>query len=80
MVAEATAPKDTPAGAPTPSSTDWLPPGGDGSCPDGFPVKAKERSRLYHLPGMFAYARTTPDRCYRDAEAAEADGFTRAKR
>ncbi len=44
------------------------------------PVKAKESSRLYHLPGMLAYVRTRPDRCYPSAEAAEADGFVRAKR
>jgi hypothetical protein len=44
------------------------------------PVKAKESSRLYHLPGMLAYERTRPDRCYQSAEAAEADGFVRAKR
>jgi hypothetical protein len=35
---------------------------------------------LYHLPGMAFYGRTHPDRCYFDAETAEADGFTRAKR
>jgi hypothetical protein len=44
------------------------------------PVKAKESSRLYHLPGMLAYDRTRPDRCYLSPEAAEADGFARAKR
>jgi hypothetical protein len=43
-------------------------------------VKAKLSSRLFHLPGMFAYARTRPDRCYRDEAAAVADGLTRAKR
>lgn len=52
----------------------------DGACPDGYPVKAKLRSRLYHLPGMAAYNRTVPDRCYRSAEDAEADGFSRARR
>ncbi|HVL93936.1 MAG TPA: hypothetical protein VM264_11430 [Acidimicrobiales bacterium] len=43
-------------------------------------MKAKLLSRLFHLPGMAAYARTRPDRCYLDAAAAENDGFTRAKR
>jgi hypothetical protein len=51
-----------------------------GVCPTSHPVKAKLASRLFHLPGMFAYDRTRPDRCYRDAEAAVADGFTQAKR
>jgi len=51
-----------------------------GICPQTHPVKAKLASRLFHLPGMFAYDRTRPDRCYVDASAAEADGFTRARR
>jgi hypothetical protein len=29
---------------------------------------------------MTAYERTTPDRCYLDADAAEADGLRKAKR
>jgi hypothetical protein len=52
----------------------------DGAAPPTHPVKAKVSSGLYHLPGMVAYARTRPDRCYVDASAAEGDGFTRAKR
>lgn len=61
------------AGAP------WVEPDGK-ACPPGHPVKAKLASRLYHLPGMLAYDRTVPDRCYADPAGAEADGFTRAKR
>lgn len=57
----------------------WIEPTGS-VCPPSHPVKAKLRSRLYHLPGMFAYARTVADRCYGTAEQAEADGFTPAKR
>ncbi|MGH9152213.1 MAG: hypothetical protein ACRD03_07435, partial [Acidimicrobiales bacterium] len=49
-------------------------------CPATHPVKAKLSSMLYHLPGMAAYKRTRPDRCYLDAGSAEADGFIRAKR
>jgi micrococcal nuclease len=49
-------------------------------CPTSHPVKGKLSSKLFHLPGMFAYNRTKPDRCYRDAEAAEADGLQRAKK
>lgn len=52
----------------------------DSECPESHPVKAKLSSMLYHLPGMAAYNRTRPDRCYSDAASAEADGFTRAKR
>jgi hypothetical protein len=57
----------------------WVEPDGK-ACPPTHPVKAKLASRLYHLPGMLAYDRTVPDRCYADPAAAEADGFTRAKR
>ena len=57
----------------------WVEPVGI-DCPASHPVKAKLASMLYHLPGMAAYNRTRPDRCYADADTAEADGFTRAKR
>jgi hypothetical protein len=52
----------------------------DGTCPPTHPVKAKLASKLFHLPGMFAYVRTRPDRCYLDADTAVADGFSAAKR
>ena len=52
----------------------------DGECPDGFPVKAKDRSGIYHVPGSSTYERTKPDRCYPDAAAAEADGLRPPKR
>ncbi|HEY2332684.1 MAG TPA: hypothetical protein VGH94_12270 [Acidimicrobiales bacterium] len=52
----------------------------DGSCPESHPVKGKAASGLYHLPGMVAYSRTNADTCFVDAAAAEAAGFTRAKR
>ncbi len=57
----------------------WVEPLGTGT-PATHPVKAKLSSMLYHLPGMAFYDRTRPDRCYVDGEAAEADGFIRAKR
>ena len=52
----------------------------DGTCPATYPVKAKVTSGIYHLPGGGNYDRTKPDRCYVDAEAAEADGLRAAKR
>ena len=61
------------------AGTAWVEPDGK-ACPPTHPVKAKLASRLYHLPGMLAYDRTVPDRCYADPAAAEADGFSRAKR
>lgn len=64
------------AAAPVPG---WVEATG-GTCPPTHPIKGKLASRLFHLPGMFAYDRTRPDRCFRDAEAAVAEGFTQAKR
>ena len=58
----------------------WVAPDPGGICPTTHPVKAKLSSKLFHLPGMFAYARTNPDRCYRDEGTAEADGLRKAKR
>ena len=57
----------------------WVEPSGS-TCPPSHPIKAKKPSFLYHLPGMAAYERTKPDRCYRDERAARADGFLKAKR
>ena len=58
----------------------WVEPTADGSCPDGFPVKAKLSSRIFHVPEGTMYERTVPDRCYATAEAAEADGLRASKR
>jgi hypothetical protein len=57
----------------------WVEPE-EGVCPQSHPVKAKLSSGIFHLPGMFAYDRTKPDRCYASPDGAEADGLTRAKR
>jgi hypothetical protein len=78
--APAPAPKaPTPKAAPT-GDAGWVDPEAGGACPDGYPVKAKLASGIFHAPGMLAYDRTTPDRCYRDEAAAEADGLRKAKR
>lgn len=58
---------------------DWVEPV-DGACPATHPVKGKPGSGIFHLPGGLFYDRTVPDRCYRSAEAAEADGLRPAKR
>jgi hypothetical protein len=52
----------------------------DSACPDSHPVKGKLASGIYHVPGGLNYARTHPDRCYRDPAAAESDGLRPAKR
>ncbi len=68
----------TSNGAPQ-AATAWVEPSGD-VCPTSHPVKAKLSSKIFHLPGMLNYERTRPDRCYRDGDAAEADGLRPAKR
>jgi hypothetical protein len=84
--ADASAPTDPAPGAPAvdsaaPVSTNgaWVEPVA-GTCPEGYPVKAKMSSGIYHVKGGLSYGRTTPDRCYRDVETAEADGLRPAKR
>jgi hypothetical protein len=52
----------------------------EGACPEGFAIKAKMRSGIYHEPGALAYERTKPDRCYASAADAEADGLRPPKR
>ena len=58
---------------------DWVEPV-DGACPATHPVKGKPGSGIYHEPGGLFYDRTVPQRCYRSAEAAEADGLRAPKR
>ena len=57
----------------------WVEPKADGTCPKSHPIKAKLSSGIFHSPGGANYERTKPDRCYRDAEAALADGLRAAK-
>jgi micrococcal nuclease len=57
----------------------WVVPQGQ-VCPLSHPIKVKIASRIYHLPGMLAYTRTNPDRCYATETAAKRDGFSPAKR
>lgn len=59
-------------------TTSWAAPI-DGACPPGFPVKANDRSKIFHVPGGRSYERTIPERCYADPESAAADGYRAAK-
>lgn len=61
------------------ASAAWRAPDDDGTCPDGFPIKANDKSGIFHVPGGRFYERTTPQRCYPDAAAALADGYRQAK-
>jgi hypothetical protein len=72
-------PDPEPERRPAPAGERWVFPLDDGTCPPGHLIKAKLRSGLYHQPGMAAYERTHPDRCYAEAVDAEADGLRRAK-
>jgi hypothetical protein len=64
----------TPAG-PAVIAAPGVDPTADGVCPDGYPVKAKLKSKIFHVPGGVLYERTVPDRCYASPEAAQADGL-----
>ncbi len=59
-------------------SARWLVPV-NGSCPEGYPVKANNNSRIFHVPGGRFYARTVAERCYASAADAIADGYRPAK-
>lgn len=51
-----------------------------GTCPVSHPVKVASGSKVFHVPGGQMYERTSAERCYRDAAAAEADGLRASKR
>jgi hypothetical protein len=73
-------PRPTPAAPETTTAAPaWVEPNGDGTCPDGYPVKAKLGSGIFHVPGGANYERTHADRCYRDEDAAIADGLRASK-
>jgi hypothetical protein len=67
------------ATAPKKTLPPWVDPD-NGICPSTHPVKAKLSSGIFQVEGNFAYARTSPDRCYESPEAAAADGLRPAKR
>ena len=47
----------------------------DGSAPEGFTIKGKSGSMLYHTSDSPYYARTKADAWFRDEASAEAAGF-----
>lgn len=68
------------AAEPVAGTASWVEPTADGACPAGHPIKANMKSMIFHAPGQLNYDRTTPDRCYVDAAASEAEGLRAAKR
>jgi hypothetical protein len=78
-------PTPAPIAAPTADGAErtvppYVTPEPGGACTELHPVKVKLASGIYHVPGGANYARTSADRCYLSAGAAEADGFRAAKR
>lgn len=71
-------PDPTPATGAT-TLPPWVEPE-EGQCPLTHPVKGNASSNIYHVPDSRFYAMTLAERCYRDAEAAEADGMRAPKR
>ena len=49
----------------------------DGSAPEGFEVKGKTATKKFYEPGDAGYAQVKADVYFRDAAAAEADGFAK---
>jgi len=72
---QSAAPK--PAG-PKASAPKWVEPV-NGTCPEGYPIKANDNSRIFHVPGGRFYDRTVAERCYASADDAVADGYRPAK-
>ena len=70
---------ESPAASAGDDAPGWVEPV-DGACPSSHPIKGNADSGIYHVPGGASYDRTVPERCYVSPEAAEADGFRRAKR
>jgi hypothetical protein len=58
---------------------DWLRAEPDGSCPLSHPIKANEKSGIFHVPDGRFYDRTNAERCYATADAALGDGYRQAK-
>jgi hypothetical protein len=74
-----TVPANVPEAVPvSAAAADWVAPV-DGQCPAGYPIKVNTTSGIYHVPDGRSYARTVAQRCYATAEAAERDGYRRAK-
>jgi large subunit ribosomal protein L17 len=62
-----------------PAPTGWVAAGEGLEPPQGFPVKVKVSSGIFHVPGGRFYDRTNADRFYATADEAEADGYRRSK-
>ncbi len=79
---EAVTPTEATGTEPTtdeaPAGQRWKP-AVNGDCPQGYPLKANDNSRIFHSPGGRFYERTVAERCYANADDAIADGYRPAK-
>jgi hypothetical protein len=78
--ATATIAEAAPAEAPVTAAAAWVEPEAGGACPLTHPVKASVSRGIFHVPGGASYGRMQPERCYRTAEDAVADGLRQASR
>ena len=72
-------PTPTQPTQPQPTPTAHWVEAADGTCPLEHPIKANDRSMIFHVPGGRSYERTRAQRCYADPEHAAADGYRAAK-
>ena len=73
-------PDDTSTSTAFASTTStWMRATGAASAPESHPIKLKESSGIFHVPGGRFYDRTKPDRWYATAADAEADGYRQSK-
>lgn len=70
---------DADTSAEGPYGADSAAPLDGGEAPEGFTVKGNEDSKLYHSPESPSYDATIAEVWFRDAEAAEAAGFSKPK-
>jgi len=71
---------DAPADGRLEPDRDYIDGDGTDSCPVDYPIKANQRSGIYHMPGDLAYDRTVPTYCYQSEASAERDGYRHAYR
>jgi hypothetical protein len=57
----------------------FIEPPSSGTVPDEYPIKAKDSSKIFHVPGGTFYERTKADRLYASADAAIDDGYRPSK-
>jgi len=54
---------------------------GDGSqdCPEDYPIKGSESSKIYHVPDGRSYDATEPEICFANQDVAIPAGYRAAK-